>query len=92
MIDAGGVLRRFKAFCTDELGWPEQATTNDGVDLIDAGLVDSLAVLEIVDFLGAHGVHIPGDELTPDNFASFDAIGELVVRIATTASPRKGSV
>ena len=49
--------------------------------LLESGIVDSLAVIEIVNFLvDNYEITIDEDDLTPENFNSIRAITELLVK------------
>lgn len=51
----------------------------DGSKLLEEGILDSLGVLELVNFLqDEHGVPIEDEELVPENFASVNAIAAFV--------------
>jgi acyl carrier protein len=52
---------------------------NDSSRLLEEGILDSLGVLELVNFLqDEHGIPIEDEELVPENFASIDAIAAFV--------------
>jgi acyl carrier protein len=49
--------------------------------LVDAGIIDSTGVLELVEFLEeSYGIHVGDDELTPENLDSIDRIAAFVER------------
>ncbi len=51
----------------------------DSSQLLEEGILDSLGVLELVNFLqDERGIPIEDEELTPENFASIDAIAAFV--------------
>ncbi len=57
----------------------------DGIDLqhddnlIDTGILDSLAMVKLVNHLEQdYGIEVGADEMTPENFASIDAIARLI--------------
>jgi acyl carrier protein len=53
--------------------------------LLEEGVLDSLGVLELVNYLqDDHGIPIEDDELVPENFASIDAIAAFVDGKVTT--------
>ena len=53
----------------------KQLAPRDSDPLLDSGIVDSLGILEIVNFLGDEfGVPVLDEDLTPVNFASVDAL------------------
>lgn len=52
---------------------------DDSSQLLEEGVLDSLGVLELVNFLqDEHGIPIEDEELVPENFASIDAIAAFV--------------
>ena len=52
-----------------------RAAPGDDDPLLDSGVVDSLGILEIVGFLGEEfGIEVSDEELTPENFASVNAL------------------
>jgi len=54
--------------------------------LLEAGIVDSLGILDLVQFLETEfGLHIEDDELLPENFQSIDKLAEFVQTKHTTA-------
>lgn len=76
-MTATGPIRDFIA--RELLYDPEAALADDTVIFPD--LVDSLGIMEVVDFLEDHfGITIPDDELLADNFATLAAMAALVVR------------
>ncbi|MRR55346.1 MAG: acyl carrier protein [Deltaproteobacteria bacterium] len=47
--------------------------------LIEEGIIDSMGIMLLLDFLEAkYAVHIDGEELLPENFATLAAISGLV--------------
>jgi methoxymalonate biosynthesis acyl carrier protein len=60
-------------------GRPEPIAPDD--DLLRLGILDSMAIMEIVGFLEMmYGVSVEGDDVTIDNFRSLAAMTELVER------------
>lgn len=56
--------------------------------LLDAGILDSTAVLELVDFIeGRFGVRVSDDDLLPENFDSIDALVRYVESRLEEAAP-----
>lgn len=54
----------------------------EDTDLIEEGIVDSMGLMRIVTFLeDRSGIRVPDDEVGPDNFATVNAIVELVDRL-----------
>ena len=72
---------RIRAFV--EKTFPLAATTpfRDEESLLDAGIVDSMGVLELVGFLEQEfGLKVTDEELTPENFSSVLSLSEFVKR------------
>jgi acyl carrier protein len=70
---------KLRDFIVDELRWDgARHQLTDDYPLLDSGVVDSLGLLEIVQFLEAEcGIEIADDELVPENFATLSAISRL---------------
>ena len=59
---------------------PPDALTND-LRLIDDGVLDSMAIFELVSFVeDEYGIELEDDELMPETFESIDALARLVSR------------
>lgn len=55
--------------------------TDDGLSLLDTGIVDSVGVMEMVAFLEqAHGLKVEDKELVPENFDSVARLVAFVTR------------
>ena len=60
----------------------------DSSALLEEGVLDSLGILELVEYLQAElGVSVEDDDLVPENFASIDAIANFVDSRAETTEP-----
>ncbi|MHC5212032.1 MAG: acyl carrier protein [Planctomycetota bacterium] len=58
--------------------------TDPRLDLIAAGLIDSISMLEIIVWLDeAFGVRVPNDDIRPQNLGSVAAMAEYVRRART---------
>ena len=67
-------LRRF----IDEECLLGEGTVTDDQDLL-GGVLDSLALLQFVEFLeGEFGVQVADEDMIPDNFRSLDAVDRYV--------------
>ena len=54
-------------------------TLSDGQSLVEAGLIDSLGVAELVAFIeGRYGIVAADEELIPDNFDSIERVASYV--------------
>lgn len=50
-----------------------------GADLVDDGILDSLAMVELISAISMEfGVSLPYEEIVPENFNSVDAMVELL--------------
>ena len=60
----------------------------DSSQLLEEGVLDSLGILELVDYLQSElGVTAEDDDLVPENFASIDAITTFVDSKTETTGP-----
>ena len=59
----------------------EHSVVSDDESFLESGIIDSLAVVELVTFVGEHfGIEIPPDDITPDNFDSVRSVSDYVRR------------
>jgi acyl carrier protein len=66
-------------FIYDKFPLAKSRKLEDSSHLLEEGVLDSLGVLELVNFLqDEHGIPIEDEELVPENFASIDAITAFV--------------
>lgn len=67
-------------FIRRELLYDPEAVINDGT-VIFPDLIDSLAIMEVVDFLEAtYDIEIGDDELLADNFSTLSSMAALIDR------------
>ena len=60
---------------------PEFDFTQEGVDFIEEGMLDSFDMVNLVSELDAtYGISIDGVDILPENFASVDAIVALLIK------------
>jgi acyl carrier protein len=72
-------LEKLRAFVVDELGVREELLRDDTA-LLDAGLIDSLGVVEIVAFCEENlGCAVPPEEIAPDAFRSLASLADSAV-------------
>jgi acyl carrier protein len=71
---------KLRDFIVDHLRWDGASSQlTDDYPLLDNGVIDSLGIFEIVQFLEDEcSVEIADDELVPENFATLAAIAKLV--------------
>ncbi len=74
------MTEKLRGFIIDELRWDgTRAQLTDDYPLLESGVVDSLGLFQIVEFLETEtGVEIADHELLPDNFATLSTIAGLV--------------
>ncbi len=59
---------------------PEFDFTQDGVDFIEEGMLDSFDLVTLVSELDStFGISIDGVDILPENFCSVDAIAKLLI-------------
>jgi acyl carrier protein len=80
---------KIRAFVLGKFPLAKARGLHDGSKLLEEGILDSLGVLELVNFLqDDHGIPIEDEELVPENFASIDAIAAFVeAKVAAKGSP-----
>ena len=60
---------------------PEFDFTQEGVDFIEEGMLDSFDLITLVSQLDStFGISIDGVDILPENFSSVDAIANLLVK------------
>jgi acyl carrier protein len=80
-------IRRFLRR-TFPLGVDALALENDA-SLLDAGIIDSTGVLELVEFVESRfQIHVPDTDLLPENFDSIGNIVQYVTRRVDTPGAR----
>ena len=59
-----------------------EATINDSDSLTQDGIIDSIGLLELIDYMcETYSIEIPEDMLTPENFDTLQGITNLVTRL-----------
>jgi acyl carrier protein len=80
-VEIGGSMEkeRVRKFVYDKFPLAKSRGLADSSLLLEEGVLDSLGVLELVNYLQDElGIPIEDEELVPDNFASIDAIATFV--------------
>lgn len=73
--------QRVREFVTKNFYVADAAALSDSVSLLDAGIVDSTGVLEVISFIeGELGVTVEDREMLPENLDSVDHIVAFVTR------------
>ena len=69
-------------FIAERIIQDRNAKVDPEESLLDRGLVDSVALLNLITFLESEmGVRIPDDEMFPENFESVVAMERLVAKL-----------
>ena len=81
MSESNGLNPRIRSFILMKFPAARKRGLNDELPLLEAGIIDSLGVLDVVEFLEqTFHIKIDDDELTPDNFASVRCMVSFVER------------
>jgi acyl carrier protein len=60
-----------------------EATINDSDSLTQNGIIDSIGLLELIDYIcEKYSIEVPEDMLTPENFDTLQGITNLITRLA----------
>jgi acyl carrier protein len=64
----------------------DAATIDENTQLIDSGVIDSMALMRLISFVEERtSVRIPDEEVLPENFQSISDIQSLVDRLKSRA-------
>ncbi|HTR56293.1 MAG TPA: acyl carrier protein [Kofleriaceae bacterium] len=81
MIDSASDHERVRQFVTSNFYVPDGAKLDDTTPLIEAGILDSTGVLELVTFIeSTFGIQVGDEELVPANFGSIQALCTFIGR------------
>ena len=73
------VRSKIKKFIFLKFPLAERQHLKDGDPLLESGILDSLGVLDLVQFAEQEfSIHITDEELTPENFKNIDCIANFV--------------
>jgi len=79
MIEHNSIKPRIQAFIAHTFPAAKKRSLHDDVPLLEAGIIDSLGVLDVVAFLEkTFTIKIADEELTPDNFANIRCLATFV--------------
>jgi acyl carrier protein len=71
-------------FIKNELAVGSKKNIQTGDDLLSAGIIDSLGVLQLVSFVEEQfGIQIPDEDVVMENFQSVDALSTYLNQLAT---------
>jgi acyl carrier protein len=74
------VEREIKSFLSANFPLYDEETVDPEASLVESGVIDSLGILELVEFVEARfGLQIPEDELLPENLDSIANISRYLV-------------
>ena len=77
--DATGLRARVREFIVNTFYVADRQALGDDTSLLEAGLVDSTGVLEIIQFLEASfGIHVEDEEILPENLDSVERLARYV--------------
>lgn len=70
------IKEEIRAFVINEvLRGEDPSQFDDGMDLIESGILDSLAMMQLVTFLeGKFAVKVETSDIVPENFGSVEAL------------------
>jgi acyl carrier protein len=79
--DPGLVAVRIRAFVLERFPLARRRALSDEDSLLQSGIVDSLGILELVDFvIGEFNVDVTDEDLLPENFDSIRSLATFVER------------
>jgi acyl carrier protein len=82
-------LTQVREFVTTNFYVADPSTLKDDTSLLEAGIVDSTGVLEVVQFLESQfGLQIEDDEIVPENVDSIARITAFIEKKSTSAAPK----
>lgn len=74
----GSIQMQLRQFITSELG-RDLSGVADGESLLEAGVIDSMGVLELVSFIEKqYRISVSEDEMMPENFDTVDALAAFI--------------
>jgi acyl carrier protein len=84
-------LSSIRTFINTELLYREDQRIDPTVNLIESGVIDSMALLRLTSFLEGHyGIEIPDEDIVADNFRSLGSIEAFVASHMKRAQQAKG--
>jgi acyl carrier protein len=76
----GSIQTELRQFITAELG-RDVSSVADGESLLEAGIIDSMGVLELVSFIEKqYRIAVSEDEMMPENFDTVEAMASFIAR------------
>ena len=81
MSSVAEIAGRVRTYLADSKGMTPEQLPESHDSLLQAGIIDSLGMMDLVLFLGStFNVVISDDDLIPDNFETIDAIAAFVAK------------
>jgi acyl carrier protein len=75
------IKTQVRGFVVTNFYFPDASGVADAASLLEAGVVDSTGILEVIAFLAsAFGVAVEDDEIVPENLDTIERIATYVVR------------
>ncbi|MCZ7547130.1 MAG: acyl carrier protein [Anaerolineae bacterium] len=75
------VKEQIRQFIVNEFLFGQNGTLEDSASLLDAGILDSMGVLQTLFYLEeTFGIQVEDDEVMPDNIDSIDNLANFVAR------------
>ena len=83
------IIARTRAYVHENFLYMRQDFSfEDSDSLLSKGVIDSLGVMELVEFIGSQfGVHVDPSEITENNFGTLAGIARYVVGKRTESQP-----
>ncbi len=79
VMDEQAVTEQIRNFIGQKFPLARRRNIHDADNLLESGVIDSLGVLEIVNFLNEQfALSVEDDDLTPENFQSIHSIAAFV--------------
>lgn len=73
--------KKIRQFVISRFPLAQQGRLDDEQDLLQSGIIDSLGILELVDYLAEEfKIVVSDDELLPENFSSIQTLTDFVER------------
>ena len=75
------LIDKIRQFVIGRFPLAQQGGLDDEQDLLQTGVIDSLGILDLVNYLAEeYGVVVADDELLPENFSSIRRLADFVER------------
>ncbi|MDT8997742.1 hypothetical protein RQP53_00470 [Paucibacter sp. APW11] len=85
MLSANSIADRLAQFISLSFLERDEAELTAETPLLDLNILDSASLFDVVDFVRAEwAVHIPANEIHPENFASISRLDQLISRLLST--------